>query len=156
MEQVKLNSGWRRRRRPVAFLVIHHTNTATPQDTQAVLQRRGTSTHFEVDQDGNVLQYFDPETTATFHAGLFNGQSVGIDLTHLHGAPWPPKQVEAGHQLIRDLLRQFGLPLKVAPADARFRSLSAALNSGYTVLRHSNLKNTLCPDGFPLEIGGDG
>ncbi len=151
MEQVKLNSGWRRRRRPVAFLVIHHTNTATPQDTQAVLQRRGTSTHFEVDQDGNVLQYFDPETTATFHAGLFNGESVGIDLTHLHGAPWPTKQVEAGHQLIRDLCERFRLPVMVAPLGARYRTVQEVLASGYTVLRHSNLRNTVCPDGFPLE-----
>jgi N-acetyl-anhydromuramyl-L-alanine amidase AmpD len=151
MKQVTLNSGYRRRRGPVRFVVVHHSNTASAEDTRDVLRRRGLSTHFEVEKDGEVFQYFDPADVVTYHAGAFNGPSVGVDMTHLHKAPWPDAQVQAGHKLIRDLCERFRLPVMVAPEGVRYRTLQEALASGYTVFRHSNLRNTVCPDGFPLE-----
>jgi len=151
---VTLHSGHRRRRSSIRYIVVHHSNTATPERTREVLSDKGLSTHFEVDQAGRVLQYFDPEKIVTFHAGEFNSHAIGIDLTHIHRAPWPPLQVDVGHWLIRMLLKRFDLPLKVAPEGVRFRGVASLLETDYTVVRHNNLKNTLCPDGLPLDMGG--
>ena len=151
IEKIPLQSGHRRRKGQPQFIVLHHTHTATAADTRRVLTGKGLSTHYEIEQDGSVYEYFDPASIVTYHAGKFNGLSIGIDATHVHRAPWPEIQVKATHNLIKRLLDRFGLPVKVAPEGMRFATPEAVVASGYTVIRHNNVRNTICPDGFPLD-----
>ena len=151
IEQMEVDGlGFRRRTSPPKFIVLHHTNTRSAADTRKVLSMRGLSTHYEVDEEGRCYEYLCPEHLVSFHAGAFNGRSIGVDATHLHKVPWPEVQVDACHRLVCHLLRRFDLPLSVAPTDARFKTPEEVVSAGYTVIRHSNVKATLCPDGLPM------
>lgn len=160
----------RARIEPPSVIILHHTDTDTAAITRRVLKNRKLSTHFEVEKDGTIYRYLDPRTQTAFHAGSRNSQSIGIDVTHRAGAPFPAVQVEAVHRLVRSLCAEFGLQVKVAPDNVRyFEALKdnqgAYLrdDSGrrkykyhplphheYSIYRHSHCNSTRCPDGLPL------
>jgi hypothetical protein len=142
------SGNYRFRRRPVRFIVIHHSATRSAEDTRRVLLRRGLSTHYEVERDGTIYEYLDPEKYVAYHAGAANDQSIGIDMTHMPGEPWPRAQLEAAGKLINYLQRRFGIADTVAP-DHRM-TVDEVLARGYGLIRHRNVKATACPEDFPL------
>lgn len=143
-------SNTRPRKKPVQFIVIHHTDTMTHNGTLAVLRDRGLSTHFEVEKDGTIYRYLDPKTTIAEHGGWTNDHSIGIDVTHKSGAPFPELQVQAVAALVADLCQQFGIPGTPAPDGPRWDSL-AELPTKYGIFRHRNVRPTACPEAFPLD-----
>lgn len=138
------------RSKHIRFIVIHHSATSSAERTRQVLEGRGLSTHYEVTAAGDVLEYLDPETRVAWHAKWANGEGIGIDLTHSTSAPWPEEQVQAAAELVEHLCARFGLPQVVAPAGVQYGS-AADVPEGVTILRHSNVRPTRCPDGFPME-----
>lgn len=111
----------RKRTQPIQVLVIHHSATKTPEKTYAAFISRTkagdpVSTHFEVDLDGNVWLYMDPDKRVAYHAGPWNGRSIGIDLTGPNKARggFTPAQVEALERLIRWLADEYNIPMNVA------------------------------------------
>jgi hypothetical protein len=137
-------------------VVIHHTHTANPKSTVRVLEQRGFSTNFEVDQAGRVYQYADPSTwEAQATGGGANAHTIGIDVTHVGlTAPFPPEQVAAVRALVHFLASRFGFPVRLAPDGQSYKwrelqSLNGA--AAPTVYRHRNFVNTGCPANFPLE-----
>lgn len=135
----------------VKGIVVHHTGTAKQTVTEQVLASKELSTHFEVTQDGKVYQYLDPAKQVAWATGAgANKHTIGIDVTHVSGAPWPKVQVEATRKLIHKLARDFNLPVVVAPDGIRKDWIDWE-GSKYTVFRHRNFKATACPEDFPLE-----
>lgn len=141
---------WSARTKPPKAIIIHHTVTATAATTLRVLKERGLSTHFEVDQKGNVYRYLDPAKATAYHAGGANTASIGIDITHRSGAPFPEAQVVAARVLVQELANTFNIALKVAPDNAK-RKLNEWIAGGYTLLRHRNVNKTACPEHFPID-----
>ena len=146
------NMKFQPRRSPIRGIVVHHTHTASPKATVRVLEQRGFSTNFEVDQAGNVYQYADPakwEAQAT--GGGANANTISIDVTHVGlSAPFPPAQIAALRALIHQLARQYGFAVKVAPDGVRQKWAQWA-PTGATVFRHRNFVATACPANLPLE-----
>lgn len=130
----------KRSHKPTA-IVIHHTCTASPKKTRSALKAKGYSTHFEVDTDGHVYQYADIMEVAC-HCGSANVHAIGIDVTHMHKAAFPQKQVDAVKELVSMLCIEYDIPQVV-----------------HLVLEgiwpHLALGNTVCPDGFPMEELGE-
>lgn len=139
----------RARKLPIRGIAIHHTATSTPASTRAALRSSGYATVFEVDQAGNVYQYVDPARWYTITTQQCNDETIGIDLTHRSGAPWPEVQVEAARALVHFLAARFGLTVKVLP-DIK-TTWKEARAQGYTVVRHRNFHPTACPEDFPME-----
>lgn len=126
---------------PVA-IVIHHTATSKPSRTRSALKKKGYSTHFEVSQDGEILQYAELDRQCS-HCGSPNSHCIGIDVTHVTGAAFPDVQVQAVRRLVEWLCGELGIPQEV------HETLSG-------IYPHSALGQTACPDGFPMrELGAD-
>jgi len=143
----------RRGRHPILAFVWHHSFTRTPGQTIRVLRRRGFSVHFEVDKPGAVYGYLDPVTAWAYHAGAgANRWSVGIETTHMPGAPWPEAQIDACVRLLVHLASLFpSVPLVIATDGVKRRGVREWAAEGFGQLRHRNLCATQCPDTFPLE-----
>ncbi len=117
-------------------IVIHHTCTKTPKQTRSALQKRGLSTHFEVDVDGTVYQYTQTDKQCA-HCNGANWHSIGIDVTHMANAPFPDVQVAAVRELVQFLCKELDIPLEI------HETLSG-------VFPHRALCQTECPQAFPL------
>lgn len=75
--------GYRARKAAKPKMIVVHWDAATSADACAdALSRRGLATHFVIDNDGTILQLFDPVKSVTFHAGSVNEVSVGIDISN--------------------------------------------------------------------------
>ncbi|MDP6944731.1 MAG: peptidoglycan recognition family protein, partial [Myxococcota bacterium] len=66
----------------VSQVLLHTDLTKDSKMCFDVLKARGLSTHFMVDWDGTIYQGLDPIYVA-YHAGNFNGESIGIDINNL-------------------------------------------------------------------------
>lgn len=143
-----------RRGKPLC-IVTHHTCTKTPQITFDVLSKRNLSTHYEIDQSGQVFKYLEPGNRVASHAGPYNEQSIGIDLTHMEGEPFTSQQMVSYSILVRWLCGRFSIEQAIAPEHAKYYKTAnnnTLPTAKYGVYRHSNLAATRCPDGAPMEI----
>lgn len=143
-------SSYAARKKPPRAIVIHHTVTGNPKQTQRVLEKKGASTHFEVAQDGQVIRYMDPAKYVVWASNWANDQSIAIDVTHMSKAPWPEVQVAATAQLVADLVAEFHIAPRVARDGVRYSSWGQ-VPAGVGILRHRNLHNTACPEDFPMQ-----
>ena len=142
-----------RRRSGPKFIVIHYTMTGSPRSTVRVLNKRGLSTHYEVDQSGNIYEYADPGSEYTWHGGKMNSYSIGIDITS--GGRFSNSQINGVRKLVTELCQKFQIPQVVAPDDKKYTNITQVQKDGVGILRHRNLVNTHCPGKFPMEKLGD-
>ena len=68
------------KRNPVQ-IVTHWDATTSAKSCFNILSKRGISTHFVIDNDGAIYQMVDVNDIA-WHAGGFNKNSIGIDLSN--------------------------------------------------------------------------
>ena len=129
----------KRKAAPTA-IVIHHTCTTSPRKTRKALQGKGCSTHFEVDQTGQIFQYADVMKVCS-HCGSANVHTIGIDVTHPSGAEFPSVQIQAVRELVEWLCEELGIPQEV------HETLSG-------IYPHRALGSTVCPQTFPMESLG--
>ena len=146
---------YNKRTQPIRGIVIHYTLTKSAKQTKAVLEKRGFSTNYEVDQDGKIYEYLDPATRVAWATGGgANAQTIGIDVTRpysQHASPdYPPMQMIALRSLVRYLAKRFDFPIVVAPDGIKQR-WGAWKGKGYTVFRHRNFVATACPGKLPIE-----
>jgi len=73
---------WRKEREP-NMIVTHWDATTSAEKCKRVLQARGISTHFCIDNDGVIHQYVDVNNVA-WHARGVNNCSIGIDFTNAY------------------------------------------------------------------------
>lgn len=118
-------------------IVIHHTATTSPKRTRKALMNKGCSTHFEVDKDGTIWQYREEDRMCS-HCGSANIHAIGIDVTHMEHAKFPPEQVRAVQDLVEYLCDKWKIPHVV----------NETLSGIYP---HRALGNTVCPDNFPMD-----
>ena len=126
-----------RRKERIKAIVIHHTCTTSPRKTRKVLQSKGYSTHFEVDQLGNVYQYANCDRLCS-HCGSANVHTIGIDVTHPQDADFPEVQIQAVRDLVTWLCAEYRIPQEV------HEELSG-------IYPHRALASTVCPQDFPLD-----
>ena len=131
------------------FIVIHYSYTHSPQSTVKVLNNKGLSTHFEVDQQGVIHQYADPATQYTHHGGKFNKRTIGIDITST--GKFSKAQIAATRELVTHLRHKFGIPGVVAPDGKMYGSIAQIQADGVGLLRHRNIRPTQCPGKFPMD-----
>ena len=135
------------------FIVIHYTLTRSPRGTVSVLNKRGLSTHYEIDQNGEVYEYADPGSQYTWHGGLMNRHSIGVDITSR--GSFSSSQVEEVRKLVTKLCNQFDIPQVVAKDGVKYTKLSQIQEDGVGIIRHRNLRSTRCPGKFPMERLGE-
>lgn len=102
------DAGTRKRPGAITSIVLHHT--AGEGDGSAIFKtliRRKLGVHFTINRDGVIIQHADLET-ATFHAGLANNFSVGIEIASRGVAPsLPGKKREEYDDEVRGRKRRF-------------------------------------------------
>lgn len=119
-------------------ICIHHTCTSSARRTRSALSKKGLSTHFEVEKDGTIYQYRD-ERLLCSHCGSSNGKLIGIDITHLEGAPFPEAQVQAVKDLVSWLCEKWEIPQEV------HNHLSG-------IYPHRALCSTKCPGNLDMSV----
>jgi len=85
---------WRRERKP-KMIVTHWDATTSADKCRRVLQARGISTHFCIDNDGIIYQYVDTNHVA-WHAGGVNKYSIGIDFSNAYYLKYNKYYVQKG------------------------------------------------------------
>lgn len=109
-----LTLGYRARQAERPTMIVLHWDACTSADSCVnVLSQRRLGTHFVVDNDGSILQVFDPVPTVTYHAGAVNEVAVGIDLSNAVDksyADWYEKH-GFGRRPILDSRNTLGKPL---------------------------------------------
>jgi len=63
------------------MLVTHWDAALSAKSCKSILERRGLSTHFVIDNDGTIYQLVDTNHVA-WHAGELNKVSIGIDFSN--------------------------------------------------------------------------
>jgi len=137
---------WRGERKP-NMIVTHWDATTSAEKCKRVLQARGISTHFCIDNDGIIYQYVDTNNAA-WHAGGVNNYSIGIDFSNayylkynryyvkkgfnerpickdsvVHGIKlkphlgYYPVQIEAYKKLLEVLCSHYNIPLQTPVTD---------------------------------------
>lgn len=142
------------RTKPIKGVVIHHTAGNTPSATFATLKysKSPKSTNYEVDKDGTIYEYIPADRVSWATGGGANEHTIGIDLTHLSGAKWPPAQIDAVRRLVQALAKKYNFGLVVAPDKGPMRWPEwQKEGGGYTLFRHRNFVNTGCPENFPMD-----
>ncbi len=165
----------RPRRDEVIQAILHHDACISALRCFAVLQARGLSTHFCIDNDGTVFQFADPALEVAYHAGRFNGRSIGIDISNavltrfadrydprreqatlpVHGRPVTgllpyPCQIEAALALLRVLRQHFPGIANDHRSEARFFEDVAPETPG--IFGHLQVtRGKIDPFGFPFE-----
>ena len=122
------------------FAVIHSSalgldKGGSPWRTVADLAAKGASTHFEIAPDGVIYQYFDPDTTETYHASDENSWGVGIDLTG-DPADHTPQQIKQ----LRNLLKHLGLSKKVLKWGGYISKVAGVLDNDFTAVAHASVQ----------------
>ncbi|VDO86852.1 unnamed protein product [Heligmosomoides polygyrus] len=92
------------------IVLIHHTATATADETIDALNKRGLSVQYIVALNGTVYQQVADYHVA-WHAGtgawrditLVNSNSVGIEIVNTGDKPYPHLQIKAVNELVRML-----------------------------------------------------
>lgn len=82
---LKLTSGLRRHEgeRKPSFFVTHWDVCLSSKMCHKVLEQRGISVHFAIDNDGTIFQFMDMNDVA-YHAGsrLWNDKSIGVEIAN--------------------------------------------------------------------------
>jgi hypothetical protein len=75
-------------RKPITF-VTHWDVTLSSAYCHKILEKRGLSVHFGIDNDGTVHQWLDTQHVA-YHAGnrAINGNSIGLEITNAYELKW--------------------------------------------------------------------
>ena len=81
-ETYKASNFRKRTKKPICIL-LHDSVTASAKACFRVLEQKKYSTHYMIDENGDVFECADPEKQTTFHASAFNDNSIGIDMITL-------------------------------------------------------------------------
>jgi hypothetical protein len=85
---------WKKKRKP-NMIVTHWDVCTSAEKCKRVLQARGISTHFCIDNDGIIYQYVDTNNPA-WHAGAVNNCSIGIDFSNAYYLKYADYYVKKG------------------------------------------------------------
>ena len=149
---------YNQRRHVVGSTVIHSTITGSPAATVRVLNKRGYSTHFEIDGSGVVWQYLDPALHEGIHAGNHNYDSIGIDLTGGGTIPFKTAQYMPLLELVLVLKEHFPeLSLQTWPYRERSQTVAdwataqgiANLQSQRGTFAHNQLSDDKSDPSYP-------
>jgi len=88
---------------PVPFFVIHHTaGRGSVDDTYNVFYSRGLPAQYVIDRQG-VIHRFMPDGMLGWHAGDYNGKSIGVEVIANNDQDVLPIQVQAAARLAQYL-----------------------------------------------------
>jgi N-acetyl-anhydromuramyl-L-alanine amidase AmpD len=74
-------------KRDIDLFVTHWDVCLSSRICQKVLDRRGISVHFLIDNDGTIYQTMDT-THIAWHAGSVNSRSVGVEIANAYYPKW--------------------------------------------------------------------
>ena len=85
------------RRRTPSMVVTHWDVCLSAESCKRVLEKRGISTHFVIDNDGTIVQLADCNDI-TWHAGIrkVNNVSIGIDFSNAYYKKYQSNYIKAG------------------------------------------------------------
>ena len=105
---LKLTKGFRRHvgERNPSFFVCHWDVCLSSKICHKVLQKRGISVHFAIDNDGTIFQFMDMNDVA-YHAGgkTWNNKSIGVEIANAYYPKyqnWYSKNGLEERPLVRD------------------------------------------------------
>lgn len=107
--------------RKIDFIILHHIESNSADEAIALLEKNGVSSHFLIDENGDILQLVD-ENNIAYHAGVsnwlgfegLNKNSIGIEFLNKNafGKKFETAQMLAGLELIKDLMQKFNISKK--------------------------------------------
>jgi len=85
----------RKRTRHPKMIVTHWDVCSSAAACKRVLENRGISTHFVIDNDGTIIQLVDTNNVA-WHAGKVNSRTIGIDISTAYYLKYQKKYTSKG------------------------------------------------------------
>lgn len=82
--------------RDIDLFVNHWDVCLSSKICQRVLDQRGISVHFLIDNDGTIYQTLDT-THIAWHAGNQNGRSVGVEISNAYYPKYQKRYMKAGY-----------------------------------------------------------
>ena len=105
---LKLTKGLRKHvgERNPSFFVCHWDVCLSSKTCHRVLEKRGISVHFAIDNDGTIYQFMDMNDIA-WHAGgkTWNNKSIGVEIANAYYEkyqPWYKKNVGEERPVVRN------------------------------------------------------
>tara|TARA_Y100000289_G_scaffold48124_1_gene48539 strand:- start:8323 stop:9213 length:891 start_codon:yes stop_codon:yes gene_type:complete len=127
-----------KRRDPILF-VNHWDATLSSNHCLRILNNRGLSVHFMIDNDGTILQSVDTNHI-TYHAGNHNSISIGVEITNAFYTKYQDWYVKNGYgkRPIKEGVTVHGKPLETHlgfyPVQLKALSaLWAAISNAYNI-----------------------
>lgn len=123
IKQYHGNYNIQKRSTAVSYIVVHYTGAQTPAAGNALANckyfaggNRNASAHYFID-NGNIYEYADPSTYATWHVGdghgrygITNQNSVGIEVCQQGNLPFSEEEIKRLAYLVQYLMAKFKVP----------------------------------------------
>ena len=141
-----------RRRKPNLF-VVHWDGCLSSRDCYTVLEKRGLSAHFCIDNDGTIYQLLDTQDVA-WHARGVNSRSIGVEISNAVDMVYesdydPPRPILENITIHEKRLKPFQgfYPIQIEA----LKALTKALHKAYDIelkcpIDNGKLVNTIYPD----------
>ncbi len=125
--------------RKIKYLVLHHIADKNIQSAIKELKKHKVSSHYLIDEDGNIFQLVSEQNIA-YHAGIsfWNGEfnlnksSIGIEFfsTDPYQSGFNEKQIESGIKLCQNIIKTHKILQKniVGHGDIAYNKESGFLN----------------------------
>lgn len=111
--------GYQRRGTNPTSIVIHTTEGVRGQSLNSassyLYHSSEVSAHYLIGRGGEILNFLNPRTMQAWHAGeskvaFQNSRSIGIELLHARGEPYPQPQWAALKWLVEKLMVDYRIP----------------------------------------------
>lgn len=98
----------------IKFIILHHSATASVEETRVAFNNDGTSAHYIVDKEGKIHPVIAEEKSA-WHAGNsawekrvnLNDTSIGIEMVNSGQEPFPIEQIRGAARLTKAILEKY-------------------------------------------------
>jgi len=149
-----------KRRKPKLF-TVHWDGCLDTKSCAEILENRGLSVHFCIDNDGTIYQLLDTQHVA-WHAKGVNSRSVGVEISNACNLKYkshydPPRPIVKGAVIHKKKLKPFMgfYPVQIAA----LKALTKALHQAYDIplecpLDDGKLVNTVSYDVIRNKFSG--
>ena len=122
-------------KRKIKLMVTHWDAALSSSSCYTILEKRGLSCHFLIDNDGTIIQTCDIQNVA-YHAGNSNPTSIGVEVSNAYYLKYQSKYEKIGYgprPVVRSTVHGKQLPPHLGFYDVQIEALEKLFKSIHTL-----------------------